>query len=96
MNWLNIEMRVLRAPEYIGSEPIQRATWLQLLAYCAEQENSGVIRDCASWKNLRWQQTCGVTLQEVSESCDLWTWKNGNLLVWSYPHNKQTEMQPKQ
>lgn len=95
MNWLNIEMRVLRAPEYIGSEPVQRATWLQLLAYCAEQENSGVIRDSAVWKDRRWQQTCGVTLQEVMQPCDLWTWKGNHLHVWSYPHSKQQEVQAK-
>ena len=46
MNWINIETKTLRAPEYIGADPVQRATWLNLLGYCSEQENGGKLQRC--------------------------------------------------
>ena len=92
MNWLNLETRMLRSPEFIGSEPQERATWLCLLAYCAEQENGGTIADCGTWKDRRWQQTCGITIDEVAEACELWTWKDNALTVWGYPTEKENEV----
>lgn len=95
MNWLNIEIKTIRCPEYVGSEPIDRATWINLLAYCAEQENGGTIEDCLKWKDRRWQQTCGVTKDEVMRESDLWSWSGSNLTLWAYPLQKQQEVQAK-
>lgn len=95
MIYLNLKTSLLRAPEYIGSEPTGRATWLNLLCYCAEQENGGVIPDCAAWKDRQWQQTCGVTLAEVREECCLWEWRGDDLAVAFYPADKQAEVQAK-
>jgi hypothetical protein len=93
MNWLNLQTSVIRSPEYVGCDPVQRATWLNLMIYCAEQENGGVIPDCASWKDRRWQQTCGVTKPEVDDQCDLWSFDGENLTIWGYPAEKQEEIQ---
>ena len=95
MNWLNIEIRLMRSPEYIGSEPVERATWLNLMAYCAEQENGGRITGCGTWKDRQWQQTCGVTAQEVAGICSLWTWEGSDLVVWNYPTDKEAEVRAK-
>ena len=95
MNWLNIETKTLRAPEYIGSEPVHRATWLNLLGYCAEQENGGVIDGARSWKDRQWMQTCGVTLEEVNAPSYLWSWHNDSLTLWNYPVTKEEEVRAK-
>lgn len=95
MIYLNLKTATLRAPEYIGSEPTQRGTWLNLLCYCCEQENSGIITNCAGWKDRQWQQTAGVTLEEVQSSCDLWQWHGNDLAVLFYPADKQAEVQAK-
>jgi hypothetical protein len=63
------------------------------MIYCAEQENGGVIPDCASWKDRRWQQTCGVTKPEVDDQCDLWSFDGDNLTIWAYPAEKEEEIQ---
>ena len=89
MIWLNLQTATLRSPEYVSSEPTQRATWLNLICYCAEQENGGVIVGSENWKDRQWQQTCGVTLEEVNESCSLWTKRQEGILVAHYP----TEME---
>jgi hypothetical protein len=54
-----------------------------------------VIPDCAGWKCRQWQQTCGVTLAEVGEPCALWTWKDGNLVLWNYPIEREAEVSAK-
>jgi hypothetical protein len=95
MIWLNLKTTTLRSPEYAGSEPIQRATWLNLLAYCCEQENGGKIDGCGEWKDRQWQQTLGVTLAEVRQDCALWHWEDGALCVAFYPTDKQEEVKAK-
>jgi hypothetical protein len=95
MIYLNLRTATLRSPEYIGSEPTARATWLSLLCYCCEQENNGIIEQCAGWKDRQWQQTCGVTLSEVTEASPLWKWTGDNLAVMFYPLDKQSEVQAK-
>jgi hypothetical protein len=95
MIYINLKTSTLRSAEYIGSEPTARATWLNLLCYCCEQENGGTIADCVSWKDRQWQQTCGVTLSEVQEKSPLWQWSDDHLSVFFYPLDKQTEVQAK-
>ena len=46
MEFINIPTALFSSPEYIGAEPIQRATWISLLAWCCEQENGGLIEGC--------------------------------------------------
>lgn len=89
MDWINIRTRMLRAPEYIGSTPTERATWLNVLCYCAEQENGGRIAGCSGWKDRQWQQTCGVTLREVRAASKLLVVEGDDVLVWAYPSEKE-------
>jgi hypothetical protein len=92
MNWINIHTETLRAPEFIGAEPIERATWLCLLGYCVAQENGGLITGCNEWKDRQWQQLCGVTLAEVKTPSRLYnfTGKNAsNLTVNFYPAEQE-------
>lgn len=95
MRWLNIEISNLRSPAFVGAEPVERATWLSLLAYCADQENGGVIADCRSWKDRQWQQTCGITQAEAQQECQLWEWVGDSLSVAFFPLEKQAEVQTK-
>ena len=85
MQWMNLNTTLVRAAEYIGSEPTARATWFNLLAYCCEQENYGVILGGAKWKDRQWQQACGVTLEEVNSAAPLVTVDGGNIVVWGFP-----------
>jgi hypothetical protein len=86
MKYLSIEIASLRSPEYLGEEPLQRATWLNLLSYCVAQENRGVIEGCGEWKDRMWQQVCGITAEEAGTKSSLWRWEGANLIVMFYPH----------
>jgi len=93
MKYLNLEVDLLRRPEYLGSDPIDRATWLNLMAWSASQENGGVIQNCKEWPDRKWQQLCGVTLSEVHRTCELFEFdEGGNLTVLFYPRDKETEV----
>jgi hypothetical protein len=93
MEWLNLHTSLLDSPQVLGAEPIDRGTWLMLLRYCIGQENSGIIRDCKSWKDRKWQQIVRVTQAETQAITDLWQWQGNDLYVYGYPHDKQTEVQ---
>ena len=84
MNWLPISTSARTAPEFIGSEPVHRATWICLMLYCAEHETGGVLRDCASWGDRRWMQTIGVTKAEVLLETPLYAFRGADLVVWGY------------
>ena len=95
MNWLNIHLATLRSPVYLGSAPVERATWLQLLAYCADQENGGCIAGAALWKDRQWQQTCGVMAREVRAASRLVSIEGNDVRVLFYPVDKEAEVQAK-
>jgi hypothetical protein len=95
VHWLNLAVRILHSPEYIGSEPIARATWLSLLLWCAEQENGGRVRGAMSWSDRQWQQTCGITVEELRSAGCLVIIDGDDVVVWGYPADKEAEVQAK-
>ena len=90
MNWLNIHTDVLRSVEYLGAEPIERATWLSLLGWCATQENGGVISNATQWNDRKWQQICGITKKEVETKSELYEFIGNDLFIHHYPLEAQT------
>lgn len=95
MNWLNLEVKTRTAPEFVGSEPVNRATWLCLMLHCAEHETGGIIRNAATWGTRRWMQTCGVTKDEVAMKTELWSFEGSSLRLWGYPTEKEAEVAAK-
>ena len=90
MEWVKLHLHVIRSQEYIGSDPVARATWLNLLAYCADKENGGIIRRCKGWKDRMWQQLCCVTREETLLVCELYKWKGEDLVVQFYPEETES------
>jgi hypothetical protein len=95
MNWLNIYIPHIRAPEFLGCDPVARATWFCVLAYCADQENGGTLAGAKAWKDRQWQQLCGVTLAEVNGAAPLLAWQGDDLIVWSYPTSAEAVLTAK-
>ena len=92
MNWINIHTDTLRSEAYLGADPVERATWLNLLAWCCAQENGGVIEDCREWKDRMWQQLCGVTKSEVETDTRLYSFEGQNLVVEFYPEDMEQKV----
>lgn len=95
MKYLNIEIARLRSPEYMGSNPTKRATWVNVAAFCAEQENGGLLRGAVAWPDRQWQQLCGVTRREVMAADKLLIVDGQDVIVWGYPKNAEAEIQAK-
>jgi len=89
MDWLNLHTSILDSPEVLGADPIDRATWLMLMRYCIGQENSGIIKNCKTWPDRKWQQIVRVTLSETQAKTQLWTWEDGDIHVTHYPIEKE-------
>tara|TARA_R110000850_G_C9996151_1_gene468173 strand:+ start:9690 stop:10442 length:753 start_codon:yes stop_codon:yes gene_type:complete len=93
MNYLNLHTDLLRSESYLGAEPVERATWLNLLAWCATQENGGVIHDASEWSDRKWQQVCGITKEEAHLESDLYSFgSKGGMIVSHYPKDKEEEV----
>ncbi|MDB4726045.1 hypothetical protein OAF54_01320 [bacterium] len=92
MNWINLNIDVIRGEEYIDAEPVSRATWISLMAWCCSQENGGVIKDARAWGDRKWQQLCGVTLSEVETMCLLYGFEEQNLVVNFYPLDQESKV----
>lgn len=87
MRYAFIKCEDLTGPAFRGAEPVDRATWLCLLAWCYEHENGGRIVGAKTWGDRRWQQTLAVTLKEVNrEAPGLWSWEGDDLVVQHYDH----------
>ena len=95
MHWINIHTETLRGVEFLGAEPIERATWLSLLGWCCAQENGGTIESCKEWTSRKWQQICGITLEEVSIRSDLYEFDGFDLIVHFYPLEQQQSIEAK-
>ena len=95
MNWINIKTSDLRSPEFIGSDPTARGTWVAVLGYCYEQENGGLIKGSKTWKDRQWQQVCGVTREEIDGARNLMSWQDDDLRVWGYPSDLEDEIKRK-
>jgi len=97
MNYLNLHTdQVLRSQEYLGAEPVERATWLNLMAWCASQENGGVIENIHDWTDRKLQQVLGITKEEATLVSELYPIsEDGVLTVTFYPNDKETEVKDK-
>lgn len=89
MNYLNIPTEVFRAEEFIDAEPVERATWIALMGWCASQENGGVISDCRGWSDRKWQQLAGVTKDEAWLSCGLYSFDGDDIVLRFYPKEQE-------
>lgn len=95
MNYLNIHTDTLKSVEFIGAGPVERATWICLLGWCATQENGGVIEDCSEWPDRKWQQLCGVLKSEVETISELYGFQDRNLVVEFYPIESELAVKAK-
>lgn len=95
MDWLNLHVSVLDSPEFLGADPVDRATWLCMLRYCIGQENDGRVGGATEWNDRRWQQVVRITKREATRRCELWHFDGSDLVVWNYPSEKQKLVQTK-
>ncbi len=85
MRYVNLSVETLTSESFLGSEPVDRATWVCLLRYCAQHETGGIIKSAADWGDRKWMQLCGITKEEAHRESSLWYWNGTDLVVNHYP-----------
>ena len=89
MQYLNIFTADMRSPEFTAATIEKRGIWISILAFCADQENGGIIQNCEDWTDRQWLSVCGVTKQEAQSAFPLVKFENGNAIVWAYPEAQE-------
>lgn len=95
MNYLNIPIEVLSSEEFIGSLPVERATWLCLMKYCAHHETGGRIVGAGEWGERKLIGLLSVTKEEIRKDTPLWEWDGADIIVWGYPIEQEAACQAK-
>jgi hypothetical protein len=81
-------------PEYIATNATGRGVWLQLLLWCAEQENGGVIPGAATWSDEAWGML-GVSKNSLAYACRLVSFRSPDVVLWGYPIEQEKILQAK-
>lgn len=85
MQYLNFPLSLLLSQEVRCAPDAERSTWINLLVYCAGQENGGIIRAAAGWTDRQWMLGAGVEKAVVQCPSPLWEWDGADLRVHGYP-----------
>lgn len=83
MQYLSLEIRILRTDAAFTATNAQIGVWIRLLAYCADHENGGVIRDGFKWTD-RQCLPLGFLRSDLDEPCAMWRFDTGHLYVTGY------------
>lgn len=95
MEWINLSITQLAAPEYRRSDYNDRGVWLTLLAYCVQQENLGRIAGAAQWTDFECVGVLNVSRAALEGTHLLWSFDGQDLCVSGYPREKQREIDAK-
>jgi hypothetical protein len=93
MDWINLHTPRLCSDAFIEAPAAALGTWLRVLKYCVEQENSGRIVGAESWSARKWLQVCAVSRREVLAASPLLVAENGDIVVLDYPLDRQSRAQ---
>ncbi len=65
MEYSKVQHSFARTATFKGSDPASRGVWLSLHVYCGDQENGGVVRNCAAWTDRQWYAAIDASRAEL-------------------------------
>ncbi len=86
MTYLHIHIPLLFTEPFLHASREQTGTWLMLYAYCAEQENSGRIKNARQWAPATWARVIGT---DTPGDCPLWHWNGDDFILHGYDCGNQ-------
>lgn len=81
---ITLDPKLTGDPEYIATNATGRGVWLQLLLWCAEQENGGIILDAANWSEEAWGML-GVSKNLLAHASRLVAFTSRDMVLRGYP-----------
>ncbi len=85
---ITLDPKLTGEPAYIATNATGRGTWLNLLLWCAEQENGGIIKGAALWSSEAWGRL-GVVKECLPEAGRLLLAIGGDIQVLGYPREQE-------
>jgi hypothetical protein len=93
MRYFPVECASVTGTDFSCATFEQQGQWLNLMTYCASQENGGRIEGAAELPAVFFQRSLSITKDELLADCPLWTWQDEDLLVKFYPIEGQEKCQ---
>ena len=93
MRYFPVECASVTGPAFSCASFEQQGQWLNLLTYCAGQENGGRIEGAAELPAVFFQRSLAMSKKEFESECPLWTWDGQDLVVKFYPLQNQEKCQ---
>ena len=89
MRYFPVECASVTGTDFSCATFEQQGQWLNLMTYCASQENGGRIEGAAELPAVFFQRTLTMRKEEFESVCPLWTWDGQDLVVKFYPLQNQ-------
>ena len=93
MRFFPVECATVTGTDFSCATFEQQGQWLNLLTYCAGQENGGRIEGAAELPAVFFQRSLAMSKKEFESECPLWTWDGPDLVVKFYPLQIQEKCQ---
>jgi hypothetical protein len=65
VDWFRVDVAFVLSAEFLALPEAPRAHWLALAAYCAQQENGGVLKGAVAWRDREWSFSAGMRQRSV-------------------------------
>lgn len=92
MDYISFATKTLMTPEFVGVSCEETAIWVRLVAYCASQENGGVIKGAANWSDMQFAYCAAVMRSQVMQCKTLVTVEGDDVHVKHYPHSQEEKV----
>ncbi len=93
MRFFPVECATVTGTDFSCATFEQQGQWLNLMTYCASQENGGRIEGAAELPEVFFQRSLAMRKEELESECPLWTWDGQDLVVKFYPLENQEKCQ---
>ena len=93
MRYFPVECASVTGTDFSCATFEQQGQWLNLMTYCASQENGGRIEGAAELPAVFFQRSLAMRKEEFDAECPLWTWDGPDLVVKFYPLQNQEKCQ---
>lgn len=93
MRFFPVECASVTGTDFSCATFEQQGQWLNLMTYCANQENGGRIEGATELPEVFFQRSLAMRKEEFESECLLWTWDGQDLVVKFYPLQNQEKCQ---
>lgn len=97
MEYSKLQLSFVRSALWRDASRAAQGVWVNVVTYCADQENGGTIPHCSTWNDAKCLLTMGVSCAELNAlvESNLAEWRDGDLIVRGYDATGEKAFQRK-